>query len=67
MTAPGIDIYKSAVLVLLVLGVPLFDTGFVLVLRRLAGRKATRGGTDHVSHRLFLSGFRSERRFAFCI
>ena len=44
----------------LILVVPLFDTGFVLVLRRLAGRSATRGGTDHVSHRLVSLGF-SER------
>ena len=44
----------------LILVVPLFDTGFVLVLRRLAGRAATRGGTDHVSHRLVSLGF-SER------
>jgi UDP-GlcNAc:undecaprenyl-phosphate GlcNAc-1-phosphate transferase len=41
----------------LVLAVPLFDTSFVLVLRRLAGRSATRGGTDHVSHRLASFGF----------
>jgi len=41
----------------LVLLVPLFDTTFVLVLRRLAGRRATRGGTDHVSHRLVSMGF----------
>ena len=60
MTSPATDIYRSAVVVLLVLAVPLFDTGFVLVLRRLAGRKATRGGTDHVSHRLVSLGF-SER------
>ncbi len=57
---PGLEFYRSAILVLLVLSVPLFDTGFVLVLRRLAGRKATRGGTDHVSHRLVSLGF-SER------
>lgn len=44
----------------LILVVPLFDTGFVLILRRMAGRKATRGGTDHVSHRLVSLGF-SER------
>jgi len=44
----------------LVLVMPLFDTAFVLVLRRLAGRPATRGGTDHVSHRLVSLGF-SER------
>jgi UDP-GlcNAc:undecaprenyl-phosphate GlcNAc-1-phosphate transferase len=51
---------NPAVIVILVLIVPLFDTGFVLVLRRLAGRKATKGGTDHVSHRLVSLGF-SER------
>jgi UDP-GlcNAc:undecaprenyl-phosphate GlcNAc-1-phosphate transferase len=51
---------SPAVLVVLILIVPLFDTGFVLVLRRLAGRKATKGGTDHVSHRLVSLGF-SER------
>ena len=50
----------SALLVVSILVVPLFDTGFVLVLRRLAGRSATRGGTDHVSHRLVSLGF-SER------
>jgi UDP-GlcNAc:undecaprenyl-phosphate GlcNAc-1-phosphate transferase len=48
------------VLAVLILVVPLFDTAFVLVLRRLAGRKASRGGTDHVSHRLVSLGF-SER------
>lgn len=47
----------SSIVVVLVLVVPLFDTGFVLVLRRLAGRSATRGGTDHVSHRLVSLGF----------
>lgn len=57
---PQTEFYRSAILVLLVMSVPLFDTGFVLVLRRLAGRKATRGGTDHVSHRLVSLGF-SER------
>lgn len=49
-----------AMFVALILSVPLFDTGFVLVLRRLAGRSATKGGTDHVSHRLASLGF-SER------
>ena len=48
---------SPAVIVVLILIVPLFDTGFVLVLRRLAGRKATKGGTDHVSHRLVSLGF----------
>jgi UDP-GlcNAc:undecaprenyl-phosphate GlcNAc-1-phosphate transferase len=51
---------SPAILVVLILVVPLFDTGFVLVLRRFAGRSATKGGTDHVSHRLVSLGF-SER------
>jgi UDP-GlcNAc:undecaprenyl-phosphate GlcNAc-1-phosphate transferase len=51
---------SPAVIVGLVLIVPLFDTSFVLVLRRLAGLKATKGGTDHVSHRIVSLGF-SER------
>ena len=51
---------SPAVLIVLLMVVPLFDTAFVLVLRRLAGRSATRGGTDHVSHRLVSLGF-SER------
>jgi UDP-GlcNAc:undecaprenyl-phosphate GlcNAc-1-phosphate transferase len=57
----GLLALERVVLVALVLVVPLFDTGFVLLLRRLAGRSATRGGTDHVSHRLVSLGF-SERR-----
>jgi UDP-GlcNAc:undecaprenyl-phosphate GlcNAc-1-phosphate transferase len=48
---------SPVVLIVLILVVPLFDTAFVLVLRRLAGRSATRGGTDHVSHRLASLGF----------
>ncbi len=51
---------SPAVLAMLILVVPLFDTAFVLVLRRLAGRKASKGGIDHVSHRLVSLGF-SER------
>jgi UDP-GlcNAc:undecaprenyl-phosphate GlcNAc-1-phosphate transferase len=51
---------SPVVIVVLIMVVPLFDTGFVLVLRRLAGRKASKGGTDHVSHRLVSLGF-SER------
>jgi len=58
--APSMAFINPAVIVVLILIVPLFDTGFVLVLRRLAGLKATKGGTDHVSHRLVSLGF-SER------
>jgi UDP-GlcNAc:undecaprenyl-phosphate GlcNAc-1-phosphate transferase len=51
---------SPAVIIVLILVVPLFDTAFVLVLRRAAGRRASKGGTDHVSHRLVSLGF-SER------
>jgi UDP-GlcNAc:undecaprenyl-phosphate GlcNAc-1-phosphate transferase len=57
---PGADIGLDAVIVCLILIVPLFDTSFVVVLRRLADRPTSRGGTDHLSHRLVSLGL-SER------
>jgi UDP-GlcNAc:undecaprenyl-phosphate GlcNAc-1-phosphate transferase len=56
----GLALSSPVVPIALILTVPLFDTAFVLVLRRLAGRRASKGGTDHVSHRLVSLGF-SER------
>ncbi|HLA95337.1 MAG TPA: MraY family glycosyltransferase, partial [Pyrinomonadaceae bacterium] len=44
----------------LILFVPIFDTTFVTVLRKLWGRKASHGGRDHTSHRLVALGL-SER------
>lgn len=44
----------------LILFVPIFDTAFVTVLRKLWGRKASEGGRDHTSHRLVALGL-SER------
>ncbi len=37
--------------------VPIVDTTFVVLLRRLAGRSTTRGNVDHMSHRLVAAGF----------
>ncbi|HEU5133470.1 MAG TPA: MraY family glycosyltransferase, partial [Pyrinomonadaceae bacterium] len=37
---------------ILVLFIPIFDTTFVTVLRKLSGRSASVGGRDHTSHRL---------------
>ncbi|HEV2762999.1 MAG TPA: hypothetical protein VGV38_08395 [Pyrinomonadaceae bacterium] len=45
----------------LILFIPIFDTTFVTVLRKLAGRSASQGGRDHTSHRLVALGL-SERR-----
>ena len=44
----------------LILFVPIFDTTFVTVLRKIWGRKASQGGRDHTSHRLVALGL-SER------
>lgn len=46
---------------LLALGIPLFDTMFVTVTRRLRGQSVSQGGKDHISHRLVKLGL-SERR-----
>ena len=46
---------------LLVLAVPLLDTGLVTVLRLLEGRPVSQGGRDHTSHRLVYRGL-SEKR-----
>lgn len=45
----------------LILFIPIFDTTFVTILRKLAGRPASCGGRDHTSHRLVALGL-SERR-----
>lgn len=45
---------------LAVLAVPIFDTFFVSITRRLRGQPASMGGTDHSSHRLVNLGL-SER------
>jgi UDP-GlcNAc:undecaprenyl-phosphate GlcNAc-1-phosphate transferase len=47
----------AVVAAVLILAVPLFDTTFVILLRRLAGRSTTRGNIDHTSHRLVSAGF----------
>ncbi|MDQ3665361.1 MAG: glycosyl transferase [Acidobacteriota bacterium] len=45
---------------ILVLFIPIFDTTFVTVLRKISGRAASQGGRDHTSHRLVALGM-SER------
>jgi UDP-GlcNAc:undecaprenyl-phosphate/decaprenyl-phosphate GlcNAc-1-phosphate transferase len=45
----------------LILLIPIFDTTFVTILRKLSGRSVSTGGRDHTSHRLVALGL-SERR-----
>lgn len=40
----------------LILFVPIFDTTFVTIIRKLSGKRATQGGRDHTSHRLVALG-----------
>jgi UDP-GlcNAc:undecaprenyl-phosphate GlcNAc-1-phosphate transferase len=65
MSGPGGGRSRSVVAVLavpvLVFVVPIFDTTFVTLMRKLAGRAASQGGRDHTSHRLVALGL-SERR-----
>jgi len=44
-----------------VLAIPIFDTLFVSVTRRLRGQAISQGGTDHSSHRLVRLGLRERR------
>ena len=44
----------------LILVVPILDTSFVIITRKLRGQAASQGGRDHLSHRLVSLGF-SER------
>jgi UDP-GlcNAc:undecaprenyl-phosphate GlcNAc-1-phosphate transferase len=47
---------EAAAAAVLILIAPVFDTGFVMLLRWLAGRSTTAGNIDHTSHRLVSAG-----------
>ncbi len=50
----------TLLLPVLILGIPIFDTAFVTLTRKLRGQPVSQGGRDHISHRLVALGF-SER------
>ena len=54
------SIFSVLAVPVLILFVPIFDTTFVTILRKIWGRKASQGGRDHTSHRLVALGL-SER------
>ncbi len=54
------SIFSVLAVPVLILFVPIFDTTFVTLLRKLWGRSASQGGRDHTSHRLVALGL-SER------
>ncbi|MBI4378896.1 MAG: hypothetical protein HY578_07360 [Nitrospinae bacterium] len=55
------NLIATMVVPLLVLGIPIFDTTFVTLTRKLRGRAISQGGKDHISHRLVALGL-SERQ-----
>lgn len=54
-----------ALAIFVALIVPVGEASFVSALRWMAGRKPTRGGTDHTSHRLVAMGFSQRRSVVF--
>lgn len=52
--------FEKNILLLSLLAIPLFDTFFVSITRKIEGRKISQGGRDHLSHRLVKAGL-SER------
>ena len=55
------NLVVSMTVPILVLGIPIFDTAFVTVTRKLRGAPISQGGRDHISHHLVRLGL-SERR-----
>jgi UDP-GlcNAc:undecaprenyl-phosphate/decaprenyl-phosphate GlcNAc-1-phosphate transferase len=53
--------FATVLVPIVVLGIPIVDTGLVTVMRLRDGRPIYRGGRDHTSHRLVYRGL-SERR-----
>ena len=58
---PGPDLAPVAAIPLLLLLVPIFDTAFVMLTRRIQGRRVWIGGRDHTSHRLVALGIADRR------
>jgi len=52
---------STLIVPVLILLLPIFDTTFVTISRKLSARAASQGGRDHTSHRLVALGF-SERQ-----
>jgi len=57
--------FPLVALPVLVLAVPIFDTTLVTLARKLSGRSASQGGTDHTAHRLVRLGFSEPRAVLF--
>jgi len=50
------NLFAVLLIPVFILSVPIFDTIFVMIGRRLSGKRVFEGGTDHTSHRLIALG-----------
>ncbi len=50
------SVLTTMLIPVLILGVPIFDTLFVMIGRKLKGKRVFEGGKDHTSHRLVMLG-----------
>jgi len=55
------NVLTTMLIPVLILGVPIFDTLFVMIGRKLKGRSMFEGGKDHTSHRLVMLGIPQKR------
>jgi len=55
------NLIATLIVPIMILGVPIFDTTFVMLLRKIRRKKIFEGGKDHISHRLVTLGL-SERK-----
>lgn len=58
------NLFATILIPVFILSVPIFDTIFVMVIRKLRGKKIFEGGTDHTSHSLVALGL-SPRKTVF--
>ncbi len=60
------NLFATMLIPVFILSVPIFDTIFVMIMRKLRGKKIFQGGTDHTSHRLVALGL-SPRKTVFLL
>ncbi len=54
-------LFVTLLVPVLILGIPIFDTAFVTVTRKLKGQPVSQGGSDHMSHRLVALGLTEKK------
>lgn len=55
------NVFTTMLIPVLILGVPIFDTLFVMIGRSIKGKRIFEGGKDHTSHRLVMLGIPQEK------